>query len=217
MINLSGRRFGRLLVIRFEKSRKPCASEPCGTVSVIKWHCRCDCGGKAKVISNNLMKRGGTRSCGCIQREVTRKRSLKHGHDPRSGRTPEYRSWRSMMVRCYWKNEKFWKHYGGRGIVVCKRWFSFSNFFKDMGPRPLGTFLDREDPDGNYTPSNCRWLSKAESADNKTTTIWMKFNGKRKTITAWSRSLGVTRGLLYSRFRRGWSPERILTTPNRQS
>jgi hypothetical protein len=76
--------------------------------------------------------------------------------------TPTYRSWCAMIQRCTDPNKSNFHRYGGRGIKVCKRWLRFENFFEDMGVRPEGTTLDRVNPNGNYTPSNCRWATKAQ-------------------------------------------------------
>lgn len=93
--------------------------------------------------------------------------AYKHGHAARSGFSPEYHSWASMMTRCYNKKRAVWQYYGGRGIKVCKRWKKFENFLADMGPRPAGLTLDRRNAEGDYTPRNCRWATHTEQSRNR--------------------------------------------------
>lgn len=82
-------------------------------------------------------------------------------------RTPAYNSWRRMRNRCNWPKDTNYQWYGGRGVIVCKRWDSFTNFLQDMGERPAGMTLDRINPEGNYEPGNCRWATASVQAQNK--------------------------------------------------
>jgi hypothetical protein len=89
-------------------------------------------------------------------------------HGCRLEPTPTYYSWSTMLSRCRNNKGKDWNRYGGRGITVCRRWFVFANFLKDMGERPLGTTLDRfPDNEGNYEPSNCRWATYKQQAKQR--------------------------------------------------
>lgn len=90
--------------------------------------------------------------------------SFKHGWS----NTPTYKAWSSMHGRCYDPGNNSYKYYGEKGITVCERWHDFVNFLEDMGKRPsLEYQIDRRDPDGNYTPENCRWLTRAENNARK--------------------------------------------------
>jgi hypothetical protein len=160
---LSGLRFGRLLVISFSHTDNR---------NYAHWHCRCDCTAIV-VVNGQRLVNNETRSCGCLRREISRRRMTKHGQSStRNGLqpSPEYRSWCAMLRRCYNPNAFGYEYYGGCGIIVCDRWRqSFEAFFKDMGPRPtLQHTLDRwPNPYGNYEPDNCRWATWKEQRHNR--------------------------------------------------
>jgi hypothetical protein len=127
--------------------------------------CRCDCG-NLKIVRVDHLARMATVTCGCS-------RLLDSGKWERMGLrrdfASEYESWRSMISRCFRTTDVAYARYGGRGITVCERWVSsFGNFLDDMGPKPSQRpFIDRIDNDGNYEPSNCRWVTPGESATNR--------------------------------------------------
>jgi len=129
----------------------------------IKWKCLCACGNETIVRATNLHN-GSTKSCGCLRKKTISKLKTTHGLT----QSPTYRSWSSMRTRCGNPNYVNADSYSGRGIKICDRWLnSFENFLEDMGERPIGTSLDRINVDGNYEPSNCRWATKKEQANNR--------------------------------------------------
>jgi len=131
------------------------------------WLCRCNCG-KEIIARSNCLRRGDTKSCGCLQK--IKPNARRHGMAGGVGganRSPEYNTWLHMHQRCSNPNSLRFKHYGGRGICVCERWNSFDNFFTDMGPRLKGFSIERINVDGNYEPSNCKWIPKQDQSKNR--------------------------------------------------
>lgn len=160
MKNIAGLKFGRLLAIShsgFDKHRNAL------------WNCVCDCG-KQTVANGNRMRTGRVKSCGCLVAETSRVLNLIHGHASTLGnsKSPTYRTWRSMINRCYREKEDSYRYYGGKGITVCQKWReSFSAFLMDMGERPDGCTIGRIRSEDNYEPGNCRWSDAKTQASNK--------------------------------------------------
>lgn len=156
MIDLTGKRFSRLLVLKRgpDRGKRPA------------WRVRCDCGAMSLVNGDNL-RSGNTQSCGCLRSE--RSSAANGTHFESRPQTPEYRAWTHMRSRCYDSTSKNYRYYGGRGISVCKRWGkSYLSFLADVGRRPSSNHsLDRINNDGNYEPKNCRWATRSQQSLNR--------------------------------------------------
>lgn len=205
-----GDRFGRWTALTETETR----TYPSGTEVRFR-SCRCDCG-TVQWVGEYKLRTGHSRSCGCLQSEVTTQRSLKHGRSTRGNRSPVYGVWRNMISRCTNPNVESYKNYGARGITVCERWLKFENFFEDMGEPPDGLTIDRVDNNGNYFRGNCRWATRVDQARNrggKRKTVTLTFNGFTLSLVGWSEKLGIAREVLSRRYYAGWSTEKILTTP----
>lgn len=119
--------------------------------------------------------------------------------------------WRTMIQRCSNKNAFNYKHYGGRGIIVCREWMIFENFYRDMGDIPEKMTIDRIDNNGNYTPENCRWATRKKQANNTRRNYFITYNNKTQTVAEWARELDINYSTLHKRIRRGWNLERALS------
>lgn len=127
-------------------------------------------------------------------------------------KTPEYKAWVSMKQRCSNPKTENYPHYGGRGIRVCDRWEgSFEHFLEDMGMRPSDKHsLDRKNPDGDYTPLNCRWATIEEQNNNKTTNKYYEIEGVKLTLGQISKRYGIHRATLVTRLKSGWTIDRLI-------
>ena len=181
LIDLTGRTFGRLKVKARATNKGPYSC----------WLCKCSCGNKTVVMGKDLQV-GDTRSCGCLAKEWSAKLGRKFGkifgklfgrglglkYGPINGPKTRthggsgsltYWSWYNMIDRCYNPKATGYSSYGGRGITVCDRWRDkrngYRNFLTDKKPRPSKDHcIDRINPDGNYIPRNCRWVTKSFNA-----------------------------------------------------
>lgn len=178
VIDLTGMVFGRLRVLK----RAP------NIGNYTAWLCRCKCGAK-KAVHAHLLKNGNTQSCGCQKAEkarVTCLRRTKHGDNRRGIYVPEYKAWAEMLQRCLNENYERYLDYGGRGIKVCRRWLKYENFLADMGRKPTDAWysLDRIDNDSGYRPSNCRWATRKQQANNRRTPVRVSGVKYKKRRTA---------------------------------
>ncbi len=168
---LIGKRFSRLVVV-----------ERASNHGLTKWACRCDCGGSCVALASEL-RSGHVKSCGCLEKENRETvwmrsnggKTLTYGERSRRYNERLYNVWNGMKTRCYNPNNKRFKDYGGRGIVVCDEWKNDFSIFQKWALEngydanaPFGQCtIDRIDVNGNYEPSNCRWITMAAQQKNK--------------------------------------------------
>ena len=206
VIDLTGQKFTRLTVISRAENNKN---------GQARWLCKCDCGNETIVKSDDL-KRGKTKSCGCLRVEVSRNRmkvsSVKHNKT----KHPLYSVWTNMKSRCYTPTDNEYKNYGVRGIKVCDEWredfmafynWAFANGYKK------GLSIDRINNDGDYEPNNCRWATVRQQINNRRCTILLTYKDRTLPLAEWATVTGINYCTLYKRYQYEWSTERILTTP----
>ena len=204
MNDLSGQRFGRLVVLERTGSKN---NRPL-------WLCKCDCGNE-KIVSTSGLKSGDTKSCGCLKQEKTienNKNKTTHG----KSKTKLYNVWFDIKRRCYNPKRENYKDYGGRGIKVCDEWKNnfekFYNWANENGYKE-GLSIDRIDVNGDYEPKNCRWVDNYAQANNKTNNFLITYNGETHTATEWSNIVGIRADTILHRIKKhGWSIEKALTT-----
>ena len=208
-IDMVGKRIGKLIVLE----------EVGAWNSQIWWRCRCDCGNE-KVISGATLRRGKTQSCGCVYKssrsEIAHKSIAKTKHGDSFSRL--YFMWASMKARCENPNHPSYNNYGGRGVSVCEEWHNYLIFkrwaletgYDENAERGKCT-IDRVDTNGDYCPENCVWSDMRTQSNNRRNTPIITINGETDSLSNWARKLGLPHSLLYSRYRRGWRGEELLS------
>lgn len=170
-----------------------------------KWKCSCSCG-VSKTIREDQIKSGHTASCGCLSVEKSAQRFTTHGESKRH----EFSIWRGMINRCHNEKSTSFKYYGGKGIKVCDRWHDPSKFFEDMGEPKAGQEIDRIDTGGDYEPRNCRWVTKRENMNNRSTTRMLTVDGLSLPASVWAEITGVPLKTIHTRLHRKWPHERVI-------
>ena len=208
-----GQRFGRLTVVQLDHIRS--YIRPNGRKRNLEYYlCVCDCG-NTTVTQKDYLKSGDCKSCGCLKTETDRSKTNKHRKHGMTD-TILYSRWRCIKERCYNPHNVSYKHYGGRRIKMDDSWRnSFYNFFlwaTKNGFSPELT-IDRINPNGDYTPDNCRWATINEQNNNKTSNNKITINGETDTITNWCRRFKINRQSVYKRLYRGWDIIRAITEP----
>ena len=199
-LNLEGKKFGRLQVMRRATPRPKDRN--------VMWECKCDCGGWTVAAASNLGVT--TFSCGCFAKETAAEllSKARYTQTHNMSHTLEYYSWCAMKARCQNPDNHKYHIYGARGITLCDRWNDFENFYEDMGPKPgRGYSIERLDNNGNYTPDNCIWATAKVQGQNTRANKYIEIDGKRLNILGWCEELKIKKWEVYE-LTRGWGTNR---------
>lgn len=209
--DLSGQKFGRITVLSYAYT---------SIWQQAMFMCLCDCG-TTKIIRGSQLSSGNTRSCGCLHKEISQNvmkkvnasgfrcvtSSTRHGgHGSKLNM-----AWQRMRSRCHSVNADHYKHYGGRGIGICKEWDDYATFREwAISTGYDGTReIDRIDNDGDYCPENCRWATRTEQMRNRRNTVKISHEGVTKPLADWCDDYGIKYKLAHARYKKGYTFERI--------
>lgn len=206
-IDMTGMKYGRLTAIKRVESSKH---------NQTMWLFRCECGNEI-ITTGYAVRSGHTTSCGCYQSEMTAHLKYSHG----MARTRIYKIYQHMKERCYKETAKSYHRYGGRGIRICELWLGengFDNFYDWALQNGYSDelMIDRIDNDGNYEPSNCRWVNAIVQANNRRNNRYVTYNGKTQTISEWSKETGISGATIRARLKKGCSVGEALYTPTKR-
>lgn len=172
------------------------------------WKCKCDCGKETVCRPRDLLVER-VKSCGCKKAIDTGNRRRIHGEN----KTRLHQIWVAMRGRCH--HDRY-KNYGGRGISVCPEWENYVNF-RDWALKngyADDLTIERVDVNGNYEPSNCKWISSAEQAKNRRSNFRIIINGIERPLSEWCEIYNAPYQTVHTRIRDlGWDAEHALTTP----
>ena len=201
-LDLTNQKFNKLTVIARSENKW----------NKVLWKCQCDCGNIVYATTNSL-KSGNTKSCGCLRSQNFKAIVTKH----HLSQTRIYRIWKEMKKRCYNPKTRNSKYYYARGIKVCEEWknnfqafydWSMQNGYNDK------LTIDRIDVNGDYKPSNCRWVDTYTQNNNSRNCHYITYNGETKTLTQWAKTYNINqRTLTYRINDLKWSIGKALTTP----
>ena len=200
-IDISNKKYGKLTALKINHIQILASGQ-----KREHWLCKCECGNETIVSKVNLLN-NHTKSCGCLKHEA-------YNFSHKKKNTRIYNIWTNIKTRCYNKNRKNFYNYGGRGITVCDEWkkdfMSFYNWAMANGYNDTLT-IDRIDVNGNYEPSNCRWVDIYTQANNKRTNHFLTYNGNTHTLAEWARIYNINYKLFQKKISQGKTMDYIIS------
>lgn len=193
-------KFGRLKVILKSSTKKH---------NRTSYECLCDCGNMI-IVTSNALKSGNTTSCGCLRKDFNNRET----HGLRDHKL--YNVYNNMIARCYNEKFKYYYRYGGRGISICKEWLyefiCFYNWAISSGWED-GLEIERVNNDGNYEPSNCKWVTRKQNVRNRNNTSMIEISGNKVPLAEVAEKLGLKYSTLWQRiYKLKWPIERAINT-----
>lgn len=202
LIDITGQRYERLTVIALKETKNKKSY----------WECKCDCG-NTTIVRKDQLKSGKSKSCGCLNIEkIKQGRNHSHGHS----KTRLYRTFHSMKARCCNPNNNDFKDYGGRGIKICEQWL---NDFLEFRKWALKTgyndnlTIERINVNGNYEPSNCKWVTRKIQSRNTRQNNLITISGITKCFSEWCEIYSISKSTVKDRMNNGWETKQAITTP----
>lgn len=189
-IDLAGKTFGKLTVL--EKSVKSGKNT--------SWLCRCVCGVEKSILAYNLTS-GKSRSCGCVR--GAKLGGLVRTHSGSGTRL--YSIYKGMKQRCGNPKNPAYKYYGGKGICLCDEWVEGFDAFREWAISngySEGLSIDRIDPNGWYSPENCRWVTMHQQQNNKINSMFIVVGKDKLTIAEWADRTKTNKQTLYDKIYR---------------
>lgn len=213
-----GQRFGRLTVIELSHREHVVKKNSKGNYYKYFYKCLCDCG-KECVANEDSLRGNRRKSCGCLRTENARRslHSINAGKEHNLSKHPLYRTFHGLKKRCYNKNCKSYKDYGGRGITICDEWLNSFKSFYDWAMAngyEKGLSIERIDVNKGYSPENCTWIPFGDQAKNTRRSVFYEYKGEKKILGDWAKQYNLPFTCVRRRIDRGWSLERALNTPN---
>jgi hypothetical protein len=205
LIDITGQRFGKLTVLELDKSKSGCGGS--------RWKCQCDCGA-IKIIESARLRSGHGTQCQACANEQNRIRNTTHG----DSYSRLHRCWTGMIWRCNSTSKRNYNFYLARGIKVCEEWHDYLKFkewalqngFKE------NLEIDRINCDGNYEPSNCRWVTELEQQRNRRDIKPISWRGETHALSEWSDILKIGYATLYMRLHKWkWPLDKAFTVDPR--